>query len=122
MPLIFGILSSIATAARLPALAGLLGGLFAKVVAVFATRFSASAAIQLGDITAIVGLTLALLLVLKGIVLGISATLPPFYSQAMSLVIPTNLLPCMTAVISARIVRWVWVWQVYFIQSVASAR
>jgi len=122
MPLIFGIISTIASAARLPALAALLGGLFAQIVAIFAARFTVSTAVQLGAIASIVALTLVLLIAFKSLIYGVSAIFPPFYSQAMSLIIPPNLLPCITAVLSANVVRWVWVWQVYFIQSIASAR
>jgi hypothetical protein len=122
MPIIFGILGSIASVARLPALAAFLGGIFAQVVGLFATKFTISTAIQVGAIASIVGLTLILLVAFKTLMFGLTAAFPPFYSQAMSLIIPTNLLPCLTAIMSAKIVRWVWIWQVYFIQSVASAR
>ena len=122
MPIIFAILSSVASAARLPALAALLGGIFAQVVAVFATRFTVSTAVQLGAIASITGLTLFLLAALKTIMFGLTVALPPFYFQAMSLIIPSNLLPCVTAIFSARVVRWVWTWQVYFIQAVASGK
>jgi len=122
MPVIFGILSSVAAMARLPALAAFLGGLFAQVVSIFAMRFTVSTAIQMGAIASIVGLTITLLIALKTLLFGLSAVFPPLYSQAMSLIVPNNLIPCATAIFSANVVRWVWTWQVYFIQSVASAR
>ena len=121
MPVIFPILSSLATAIRLPALAAFFGGLFAQMAGFFATRFTVGTAVQLAAISSIVGLTVVLLSVFHSIVYGLSVITPPYFNNAMSLIVPSNLLPCVTAIMSAKVVRWVWEWQVFFIQQVAGA-
>lgn len=123
MPVLFlPIISGIATALRLPALAAFLGTLFAQMVAFFAQWFTVKTAMQLGIIAAVVTLTVGLFAFIKSLMFGIAVVAPPQFAQAMSMIIPNNLPLCFSAIVSAHVVRWVWIWQVHFIEMYATIR
>ncbi|WP_194586391.1 DUF5455 family protein, partial [Vibrio anguillarum] len=44
----------------------------------------------------------------------------PSLSVAWGMVVPANAIPCMSAVLSARVIRWVWAWQFYVITKMSS--
>jgi hypothetical protein len=120
--LLLPIISGVATALRLPALAAFLGTLFAQMVAFIAQWFTVKTAMQLGIVTAVVSLTAGMFLAIKSLLLGIAIVAPPEFGHAMSLIIPNNLPLCFSAIVSAHVVRWVWIWQVHFIEMYATIR
>lgn len=123
MPVLFlPIISGAANLLRLPALAAFFGSIFAQIVAFFVQWFTVKTATQLGIVAAVVSLTVGLFAVIKTLMVGIAIIAPPMFIQAMSLIIPSNLPVCFSAIVSAHIVRWVWIWQVHFIEMYASIR
>lgn len=116
------IISGAANLLRLPALAAFLGIIFAHLVSFFAQWFTVKTAMQLGIIAAVVSLTLGLFLTVKALILGIAVIAPPQFTLAMALIMPNNLPLCMSAIVSANVVRWVWIWQVHWIEMYASIR
>ena len=109
------ILGSIGTALRIPALATYIAGLAATMVAFFVTWFSKRVAINLTIITLVFGLTVGIFTVIKASLAGISVVAPPYFLDAMNMITPNNFWPCASAIFSAKIIRWVWVWKVHFI-------
>lgn len=123
MPALFlPIISGLSNVLRLPALAAFFGGLFAQLVSFLAQWFTVKTAMQLGIVTAVVSLTVGVFVAIKSMLLGIAVVAPPEFGQAMSLIMPNNLPLCMSAIVSAHVVRWVWIWQVHFIEFYASIR
>lgn len=123
MPALFlPILAGAANLLRLPALAAFFGAIFAQIVAFLAQWFTVKTAMQLGIVAAVVSLTVGLFITVKTLITGIAVVAPPQFTQAMSLIIPDNLPLCISAIVSANIVRWVWIWQVHFIEMYASIR
>lgn len=120
--LLLPIISGISTVLRLPALAAFFGTLFAQIVGFFVKWFSVKTAMQLGIITAVVSLTVGVFVFVKGLILGIAVVAPPEFGHAMSLIMPNNLPLCFSSIVSARIVRWVWIWQVHYIEMYAVSR
>lgn len=114
------ILVAAGNALRVPALVGFLASIFGSMVGWFAQWFSKKTAIQLGIVAAVVSLTIALFGAIQLIVAGISIVIPDFVQQGIDMVIPSNFLPCVSAVVSAKVVRWVWIWKVHFIELYAN--
>ena len=109
------ILGSIGTALRIPALATYIAGMAATMVAFFATWMTKRIAINLTIITLVFGLTVGIFTVIKASLAGISVVAPPYFLDAMNMITPNNFWPCASAIFSAKIIRWVWVWKVHFI-------
>lgn len=120
--LLLPIISGISNVMRLPALAAFLGTLLAQSVGFFAQWFTAKTAIQLGIVTAVVSLTAGVFVAIKSLIAGISVSFPPFFNHAMSLIIPDNFSLCLSSIVSAHVIKWVWSWQVHFIEMYASSR
>ena len=111
------IIAGAANLMRLPALVAFLAGIFGQIVAFFAKWVSTKIAMQLTILTALVGLTVAVFTGIRTIMLGISVIAPDYLVQAASLVVPDNAALCLSSIISANVIRYVWVWKVYFIES-----
>lgn len=109
------ILTSIGTALRIPALATFFAGLAASMVAYFMTWFTKRVAINLTIITLVFGLTLAIFASIKATMAGISTVAPDYFTTSLNMITPDNFWPCASAIFSAKIIRWVWVWKVHFI-------
>lgn len=116
------LLTGVANLLRLPALATFIATMLAQFVGFFAQWFTAKTAVQLGVVSAVVTLTVGVFVAIKLLLTSIIIVTPPMFHQAMSLIIPDNLPLCFSAIISAHIIRWVWAWQVHFIELYASSR
>ena len=114
------ILNGISGALKLPALAIFLSQLAATILGWFATRVTRSVAINLTVLTMVVGLALTTALALNAIFSGLSYVVPPSLAQGFSYFVPSNAVPCLSAIFSARVIRWVWQWQFYAITKVSS--
>lgn len=78
--------------------------------------FTKRTAISLGLIAAIVTLTVAIFAAINVIIDAIVVTAPDGLTQACSWVLPSNTFICVSAIMSSRILKWVWQWQVHFIE------
>jgi hypothetical protein len=114
------IISSVGSLLRLPALATFFATMLGNFIAFFAKWFTARTATQLGIIAAIASLTIGMIALIKTLILSISLVAPPLFSQAMSLIVPDNAPICISALVSAHTIKWVWQWQVRFIESYSS--
>lgn len=100
----------------LPWLAGVLGGLFASVFSYFAQYLTKRIALVVTVIAVLVTLTASMFTALQAIITGLSYAVPASISEGMALLIPDNALPCLTAVISAHVIRYVYDWNVRILQ------
>ncbi|MBL4830177.1 MAG: DUF5455 family protein [Aliivibrio sp.] len=103
--------STIANVARLPALAAFFTTLAANLVAWFTRFMSRGAAFNLVVVSLIVGLALTATAAINTMAFGLSFVLPDELVRGISMIMPTNAVPCVSAVFSAKLVRWVWEWQ-----------
>ncbi|EGU31007.1 hypothetical protein VII00023_20722 [Vibrio ichthyoenteri ATCC 700023] len=113
------IISSIGNALKIPAIALFLGQLASTVLAWFAVRLSRGLAINLTVLTMIIALAASIALGITLIIEGLSYVSPPGLSQGFSYFVPSNAVPCLSAIFSARIIRWVWQWQFYAITKIS---
>lgn len=102
--------------AGLPWLAGILGGLFASLVAWFASFMTKRLAITAAAVVSILAVTATFYAALEALLSGIVASAPPHFGQAVGLVWPSNASACLAAILSAYVLRWVYDWQVKIIQ------
>lgn len=114
------ILSGISTALRIPAIAAFIAGLAANILAWFSVRMARGLAINLTVITVIIGLATAIAASIYALGAGLSFIAPPYLTVAWGMVVPSNAIPCMSAILSARVIRWVWSWQFYVITKMSS--
>ncbi|NVJ58002.1 MAG: DUF5455 family protein [Vibrionaceae bacterium] len=113
------IVSSVGAALRVPALAIFLGQLGANILGWFAARMTRGLAMNLTILTMIIGVAALSALAIKSLITGLSYVVPPYLSLGFSFFVPSNAIPCLSAIFAARVIRWVWVWQFYAINKVA---
>ncbi len=113
------VLSGIGSALRFPALASFLAGLAAQIFGFLATKYTKSVAINLTVIAMIIALATGFALSIKAVIAGLGYIAPPYLTQGFSYFIPDNAIPCLSAIFSARVIRWVWEWQFYVITKVS---
>lgn len=116
------LISTVGSLLRLPALATFFATMFGNFIAFFAKWFTARTATQLGVIASIAALTIGMITTIKGLISSLALVAPPFYVQAVSLVVPDNAPACISALVAAHTIKWVWLWQVRFIEYYASGR
>lgn len=116
--LLLPLLAGTANLLRIPAIAVFFGGLAAQLVAWFTTFVSRGIALNLAVIVFVVGLAVVISASFWLMLEGISYALPPEFSRAMGMITPSNAVPCLSTVASAKIARWVWEWQIYAIHKV----
>jgi len=97
-------------------LATLLGSLFSGFIEFFAKYLTKKLAVVAAVIAAIGALTLGFFLSIYGLVSSIAYQMPPEISVAFSLVIPSNSMACVSAILSAHVFRWAYDWNVKVIQ------
>lgn len=114
------IISTIGNALRIPALAMFIGQLAATVLGWFAVRMTRGLAINLTVLTMVIALAAVTASLITLIITGLSYVSPPWLSQGFSYFVPSNAIPCLSAIFSARVIRWVWAWQFYAITKISS--
>ncbi|MEK0157905.1 DUF5455 family protein [Pseudoalteromonas piscicida] len=116
------IITGAANMMRLPALIAFLAGIFGQIIAFFAKYMTTKVAMQLTIITAVSALTLGVFAIIKALIMAVSVVAPEGLVHGASLVIPDNAAICLSSIVSAHTVRYVWIWKVYFIESFAQGR
>lgn len=99
----------------MPLLAAFFGSIFGKILDFFMKYFTRRVAMLPAVVVAITGLTATLFAAFTALLAGIDAVVPPQLS-AMSGIIPPNFTACLSAVSSARLLKWVYDWNNAFIQ------
>jgi uncharacterized membrane protein len=97
-------------------LATFLGSLFSSVVAFFMQYVTKRLAIVLAVISAIAALTLGFFAAILALVNAVSSVTPPYFSVAMSWIVPSNAPLCISTILTAHLIRWVYEWNVKVIQ------
>lgn len=102
--------------AGIPWLAGVLGAAFTSVLQFFIKTFTKRFAVAAAVAVSLAALTLTFLAAITAAINGIHYVAPPAISQGMSLLLPSNLNQCLTAIVTAYTVRYVYSWQARIIQ------
>lgn len=100
------IVSTIGTALRLPALVAFISQIATTLFGWFFIAKARNVTINLVILTLLIGLTVTLTLAIYTLAM---------WSQAAGMFIPNNAVPCVSAIYSARLLRWVWEWKFYAI-------
>jgi len=98
MPFIMGIIAFFA-------------GLIKSSIAILGAVWGAKIAVRLVVIGIFITLFLAVLVGLSALVSGLSYVAPTMLSTVWSWVVPSNFVPCATAIISTQVTIWVWKWK-----------
>ena len=109
------IISGVGAALRLPALVAFIAQLATTLFGWFFIAKSRNLTLNLVIMTLLIGLTVTLTLAIYTLGAGLSYVVHPQWSQAAGMFIPNNAVPCVSAVYSARLLRWVWEWKFYAI-------
>lgn len=100
----------------MPWLAAVLGGLFTKLVEFFGSYLTKRLAIIVAVLAAITTVVTGFLAAIRMAIESISVITPPFLNDVAGLVIPENVPVLISILISARITRWAYDWNVRVIQ------
>ena len=100
----------------MPLIAALIGGLFTSLFAYLAKFYTKKIAVAFAIITLLLTATTAFIALISGLMASVVAVSPPFLSVAIQLVVPDNAATCMSAILTARIARWAYEWNVRIIQ------
>ena len=96
----------------LPWLGAAIGALLVTVFGYFAQLFTKRLIIIVAVVAGVATFTAALYVALDSLVGSVSVSAPAELSQAASMFLPGNLTACVTALLSAKIIRWVYDWNV----------
>lgn len=88
-----------------------LGGIFSGIVSFFAQFVSKRLAINLAVIAALVGLTVSFYNGIQLAIAGVSYAMPSSVAIGASWLVPSNLDTCISVMLGARVMRWVYEWQ-----------
>lgn len=97
-------------------LATLIANLLTRSVTVIFEIFTKKLLVIGALITVLAAFVVAFYLLIQTTIGAISATAPPYLSQAASLVVPDNLTTLIALQITARIARWTYEWNVKVLQ------
>lgn len=100
----------------LPWLAGLVAGLFSSLFTFFASFVTKRLAITAAAVVLITTLTAGLFAALEALVATLTLVMPTEVSQVGGLVTPSNLTTCISIMVSARLLRYAYDWNVKVIQ------
>lgn len=114
------LLTGVSNALRLPALVMFISNLAAQLLTWFALKLTRNVAIKLTVITSIIGLAALITASIYAIADALQYIAPPSLSLGFSYFIPDNAVPCLSAIFSAKVVRWVFEWQFYTVDKVSS--
>lgn len=100
----------------IPWLAGVIGGLFSAIVSFALKYFSKRLAVVVVGIAFIATLTTAFLAAVSTLVASLTYAMPSEVALIINWVVPNNLSLCISAIITAHVLRWVYEWNVKIVQ------
>ncbi|WP_027330241.1 DUF5455 family protein [Marinimicrobium agarilyticum] len=103
-------------AGGIPWLAGVLGSLMFSVVQLFAKYLTKRLALVAAAVVLTLGLTASFLLAIEGMINAVAPAVPDYFATAASWVVPDQTPAIVSAVVAARLARWVYEWNVKVIQ------
>lgn len=98
----------------IPWLAGIIGSLFGGVLSFFAQYFTKRIAVIAAVIVLVTGATITVIGVFEGLLSSLAYVEPDF--TYVGLFLPSNTVPCVAVMVTARITYWVYSWNVRVIQ------
>ncbi|GAL09052.1 putative capsid protein [Vibrio astriarenae] len=84
------------------------------------TKVGRRAAMYLTVIGIMFALGLTTMVAINALLSTINYDSVPWLEQGFSYFIPSNAVPCLSVIFSARVIRWVWDWQFYAVNKAAS--
>ncbi|MCD8523940.1 MAG: minor coat protein [Saccharospirillaceae bacterium] len=102
--------------AGLPWLAAVIGAAFAAIFSWLVKFFTKRVAVTLAIVALVVSATAAFVALITGLVSSLEYVLPPWFSLAVQMVVPENTTTCFSVIITARLARWAYEWNVRIIQ------
>lgn len=93
-------------------LANFFVSLVGSVVGYFGQSLAKKTLFATAAIAAFLALTTAFVLVVKALLVGIVYVLPPWAASVAGLMLPSNFSVCISALISARVARWIYEYHV----------
>jgi hypothetical protein len=102
--------------AGIPLLLSVIGGLFASAFAYVALFVSKKLILVTAGILVIAGTTAAFFSALDSLTSSISFSAPPWYNLAVQLVVPENATFCISAMLSAHLLRFAYDWNIKLIR------
>lgn len=100
----------------LPWLAGVLGSIFLGLVAGVSKYVTKRFALIAVAITALITVTATFFAAINALLVSISYVAPQQLVDSFFLFMPSNAIPCISAILSAKLLRWVYDWNVRIIQ------
>ncbi len=102
--------------AGLPWLAGVLTSAFAGLVVWFAQFFTKRLAVIAAAVAFMAGLTTAMFVAIQSLVGALTLAVPAVVVQGAGFVLPSNLSLCISLIVTARMLRYAYDWNVKFVQ------
>lgn len=102
--------------AGIPIIAGILGGLFQALFVALGSILTKRLAVVVAAVALIAGITAGFFSLIYGLFEIIAVAAPPMLSLAVQLVVPDNASACISAILTARLARWAYEWNVRIIQ------
>ena len=115
------IVGAIAGYLTLPAAGSFLAGMAGSLMVYIAKFVSRNVAVNLATFTFVAFITTSFIGVILGMISVFNFFTPPEWDHAISLVVPDNSILSVGAIISAKALRWVWVWQFYAIEKLSGS-
>jgi len=100
----------------MPAVVVWLTNLFTSVASFFAVYTTKKIAIVAAVLTAALGLTAGMIVAINALAAGVIMVAPAEITTAAGWLIPDNADECMAAIISAKVLRWVYDWNTRVLQ------
>lgn len=102
--------------AGIPWLAGVIAGLFTALFTWLIKFFSKRVAVVVAIVGVIATVTAAFFAGINALLAGIVMAAPDWVGVAASMVVPSNTTACLTAIVSAYVLKWAYAWNVRIIQ------
>lgn len=100
----------------LPWLASVLGGMFTAIAVWLSQYLTKRLAFVAAGVALIIGLTATLFAALQALLVGIALSVPTEFAQGISMVLPSNFGTCIAIMVSARMLKFAYDWNVRVIQ------
>lgn len=101
----------------MPALLAIIGSVLSTIGGFLAQYFGRRAAVKLMVVTVGLSLLGAMIVTINGIAAGLAVALPSWVSIGASWVMPSNVNECIAACAAARVTRYAFDWNMFFLSS-----
>ena len=102
--------------AGIPWLAGVIGAFFVAMFTWLVQFVTKKIALVLAVVSVIALVTTTFFAAIHSVIAALSFVSPPFLSTAVSWVVPDNFTACVSAILTAHLLKWAYAWQVRILQ------